>query len=143
MIGDDKMKIFMAFTDKVRAINPYLDNKDAQIQLGGSFALYLQGLTDNFGDVDIIVNSDFINFFSNLPFEQVSPRHPKRLNKTFIYHFQGLKIDFIERISKYVEGDKEFYGYRLETPLAIKEAKKKIASFLQENYPKDAVKYLE
>lgn len=143
MSEEDKIKIFMAFTDEVRAINPYFDCDEAKIQIGGGFALYLYGETDSFGDVDFVVDSAYIDNFSDLPFEKVPLRHSKRLNKSFVYRVNGLKIDFIERISDYVPGRMMFNGIKIETSLQIKKAKKKIAKFLLEHYPEDAVKYLK
>lgn len=128
----DKVELFLEFIKKY----PEVQQK---CMIGGSFALYLKGIVDTFNDIDLIVKD--ITPFENLDLPKGELVHPKRLNKSVVYRYKGLKIDILEPIV--CETDYHLlWGMSVCTERSVLESKRRIGEFIAQEYPGTPNKYL-
>ena len=107
--------------------------EDVNPRLGGSCSLYLRGITNEYRDIDIIVDS--IKGIE-LPFEKMELVHKKRLNPTLKYKVDDMAVDIIQSLVPCGKWDyNDMLGIYFETVENVLKAKEEIKKFIEENYP--------
>ncbi len=105
--------------------------------IGGSYGLYLQGCSNFYHDVDIIVDDiDYIK----LPYEELPLTRKTRINRTKKYFINGLKFDFIENKEPFEV--LSINGLKVQDKQYILDYRKKLGNFIAENYKGEYNKFL-